>query len=160
MSFEWRTLPFTDLSVDELYQILQLRQAVFVVEQDCAYLDLDDRDQAAVHMLCLENGELRAYQRCLPPGISYPESALGRIVVDPGLRGQQLGEKLVLKGIEHNLRRWPDRDICINAQAHLQSFYTRLGFQGEGPEYMEDSIPHRKMRLDAKLAAGRLPGRH
>ena len=147
MSFEWQTLAFADLSNEQLYQILQLRQKIFVVEQDCAYLDLDDKDQRAMHMLCHENGQLKAYQRCLPPGVSYPESSMGRIVVVRSQRGRQLGAMLVQKGIEYNLEHWPDTDICISAQAHLQEFYARLGFESEGAEYIEDNIRHCKMRL-------------
>ena len=81
MALRWISHPFADLQLEELYALLRLRQEVFVVEQDCAYLDLDGKDQAATHMLCFDGEELIAYQRCLPPGVSYPESAMGRIVV-------------------------------------------------------------------------------
>lgn len=149
MSFEWRILDFQELSNEQLYGILKFRQSVFIMEQECAYLDLDDKDQASAHVLCLQDTELKAYQRCLPPGVSYPESSLGRIAVDPDLRGRQLGKKLVQKGIDYNLEHWPGKDICISAQAHLQDYYTTLGFCSEGLEYMEDNIPHRKMRLSS-----------
>ena len=139
-------LPFNELDLDQLYAILQLRQEVFVVEQNCAYLDLDNLDQQAAHMLGMRDGELLAYQRCLPPGLSYPESSLGRIVVCPVVRGQQLGSVLVRRGIEHNLLRWPGSGIRISAQAHLQDFYATLGFVAEGNEYLEDNILHRQMR--------------
>lgn len=143
---QWDTQPFTALTTPWLYAVLRLRQQVFVVEQCCSYLDLDNLDQAAMHMLCSKENALLAYQRCLPPGLSYPESALGRIVVCPTMRGQQLGRELVRRGIEHNLSRWPQHDICISAQAHLQSFYASLGFRAEGSEYLEDNILHRQMR--------------
>tara|TARA_R110002072_G_scaffold251245_1_gene410085 strand:+ start:9789 stop:10250 length:462 start_codon:yes stop_codon:yes gene_type:complete len=146
MAARWRTLAFDELGTSLLYAVLRLRQQVFVVEQDCAYLDLDDLDQCAMHILCTHGAELIAYQRCLPPGANYPETSLGRIVVRPGMRGQQLGRELVQRGIDHNLCRWPRQDICISAQAHLQAFYASLGFVGEGNEYLEDNIPHRKMR--------------
>jgi ElaA protein len=149
MAFEWQMLHFENLSTEQLYKALQLRQRVFAVEQDCAYLDLDGRDLEAFHMLCLESAEIKAYQRCLPPGTAYPESSMGRIVVDPELRGQQLGRELVQRGIDFNLANWPSDDICISAQAHLQPFYASLGFQSEGEEYMEDNIPHCKMRYSA-----------
>ena len=147
MALKWQTLAFNELGLDQLYRVLALRQRVFVVEQQCAYLDLDDKDQAAVHILGIDNGSLIAYQRCLPPGSSYPlESSLGRIVVHPDHRGTQLGRALVTLGINYNSDTWPGSDICISAQAHLQRFYASLGFIAEGPEYPEDGIPHRKMR--------------
>jgi ElaA protein len=146
MTLEWKILAFTDLTGEGMYAVLRLRQEVFVVEQSCAYLDLDNLDHHATHMLCLRNQELVAYQRCLAPGLSYPESSLGRIVVCPALRGQQLGRELVRRGIAHNLLQWPGSGIRINAQAHLQDFYSTLGFVGEGNEYFEDNILHRQMR--------------
>jgi ElaA protein len=146
MTLEWQTLAFTELTGEGMYAALRLRQQVFVVEQNCAYLDLDNLDQHATHMLCMRDGELLAYQRCLAPGLSYPESSLGRIVVSPALRGKQLGRELVQRGIKYNLLHWPGSGIRINAQAHLQYFYTSLGFTAEGSEYLEDHILHRQMR--------------
>jgi len=145
MTLEWQTLAFTELTGEELYAALRLRQQVFVVEQNCAYLDLDNLDQHAAHMLGRGDGRLLAYQRCLAPDLSYPESSLGRIVVCPALRGQQWGRELVQRGIEHNLLQWPGSGIRINAQAHLQNFYAALGFIAQGSEYLEDNILHRQM---------------
>ena len=142
----WHTLSFSELGLDRLYAVLRLRQEVFAVEQDCVYLDIDNRDQEADHMLCLEGEQILAYQRCIPPGVDSPESLLGRIVVSPDMRGRQLGRDLVQRGIEHNLGRWPRCDIRISAQAHLQPFYSSMGFISEGDEYLEDGIPHRQMR--------------
>lgn len=149
----WRTASFTELTPHELYGLLRLRQQVFAVEQDCVYLDLDDLDQQAHHMLHWHETQLAAYQRCLPPGIAYPESSIGRIVVDPIARGQQLGRDLVQRGIDFNLSRWPQHDILINAQTHLQAFYGSMGFTGEGKEHIEDGILHRYMRY-ASAGAG------
>ena len=149
MTLHWHTLSFAELSLEQLYAALRLRQQVFVVEQQCAYLDLDNRDHAAVHMLCMQGSDLVAYQRCLPPGVSYAESSLGRIVVCQEMRGRELGRELVLRGISHNQSRWPQFDICISAQAHLRRFYASLGFVAEGNEYLEDDIPHWKMRYRA-----------
>ncbi len=145
MSYHWQTLSFAQLGQAQLYAVLRLRQEVFAVEQRSIYLDLDGRDQQAMHMLCTENEQLLAYQRCLPPGLSYPESSLGRIVVSPAARGLHLGKDLVLRGISYNLRTWPEVGICISAQAHLKNFYTDLGFVAEGDEYDEDGIPHLQM---------------
>ena len=146
---QWATLAFTELSTPLLYAVLRLRQDIFVVEQRCIFRDIDDLDQQAFHMLCTRDNELLAYQRCLPPGLSYPESALGRILVSPAARGRQLGAELTRRGIEHNLSRWPGCDIRINAQSRLQPFYASLGFSGEGPEYLEEGILHREMRYPA-----------
>jgi ElaA protein len=157
MTLQWQTLAFTELTREEMYAVLRLRQEVFVVEQRCAYLDLDDLDQQATHMLCMQDRELLAYQRCLAPGLSYPESSLGRIVVCPARRGLNLGRELVQRGIEHNLSQWPRHDIRINAQAQLQDFYTSLGFTAEGGEYLEDNILHRQMRYQARRTTSELP---
>lgn len=146
MRFEWKIFSFAEFSLEELYAVLRLRQEVFVVEQNSPYLDLDGLDQQATHMLCKDDGALIAYQRCLPPGLKYPESSLGRIMVSGQMRGQQLGRELAQRGIDFNLLHWPSSDICISAQAHLQDFYGSLGFTAEGDEYPEDGIPHRQMR--------------
>ncbi len=145
MNRQWQTSPFAELKVDDLYDLLRLRQLVFVVEQDCIYLDLDGLDSAATHMLCREDGRLLAYQRCLPPGVGYPQSSIGRIVVAPEARGLGLGRDLVQRGVEYNLARWPDSGIRLNAQAYLRRFYTELGFVAHGDEYDEDGIPHVQM---------------
>jgi ElaA protein len=145
MHLEWQILAFAELPRESMYALLRLRQQIFVVEQNCAYLDLDNLDQSAMHMLCTRNQELLAYQRCLAPGLSYRESSLGRIVVCPAMRGQQLGRDLVLRGIDYNQLQWPGRGIRINAQAHLQEFYSSLGFTAEGDVYLEDNIPHVQM---------------
>lgn len=143
---QWDVLTFTDLTPSQLYAILRLRQQVFVVEQQCAYADIDGVDPHAMHMLCMQGSDLLAYQRCLPPDTIYPESSIGRIVVSPEMRGQQLGRELVRQGISYNLSHWPQCDIRISAQAHLQPFYSSLGFVAEGSEYLLDHIPHRQMR--------------
>ena len=151
MSYSWQTLPFAVLSTNELYALLRLRQEVFVVEQDCIYLDLDGRDQQAIHMLCWSGTELLAYQRCLEPGLSYAESSIGRIVVAPAGRGTGLGNELVSRGIDYNLERWPTSAIRINAQAYLEAFYNRLGFAAAGDQYDEDGIPHLQMLHQGNL---------
>ena len=141
----WETCAFDELSTTELYELLRLRQEVFVVEQRSIYLDLDGKDLAAVHMRCRDGERLLAYQRLLPPGLSYPESAMGRIVVAPAARGGSLGRELVRRGIEHNLKCWPSHDIRINAQSYLEAFYRDLGFVTDSDEYDEDGIPHIQM---------------
>ncbi|MEP5763921.1 MAG: GNAT family N-acetyltransferase [Halieaceae bacterium] len=144
---EWRTCAFDELGAVQLYAILKLRQAVFIVEQDCIYQDLDDLDQQSIHICCSRDGDLLAYLRCLPPGLDYTESALGRIVVSPSARGLQLGRELVQRGIDCNQSRWPGSGIRIGAQAHLEGFYHSLGFTTASDVYDEDGIPHIKMTL-------------
>ena len=145
MTYQWQTSDFGGLNTLELYAALRLRQQVFVLEQNCAYLDLDNLDQDAVHMMCWREGDLLAYQRCLAPGANFIESALGRIVVSAPARGQDLGRELVRRGIRHNLERWPNHAIRINAQAYLQAFYAELGFVADGDVFDEDDIPHIQM---------------
>jgi ElaA protein len=147
MTLDWRITEFSALTPFDLYAILRLRQDVFIIEQDCIYPDLDNLDIQAMHLSAWREGELMAYQRCLPPGLCYHESSLGRIVVAPAARGLQLGRKLVQRGIDYNRERWPESNIQIGAQAHLQAFYGSLGFTGLGDEYIEDGIAHRHMLL-------------
>jgi len=149
MNAQWHTLTFPELDPEQLYAILRLRQEVFVVEQECIYLDIDNRDQQAVHILCMEKERLLAYLRCFAPEEAGADSVLGRLVVDPAHRGRKLGREMVRRGIEHNTRRWPGCDIRISAQAHLQALYSSLGFIAEGEEYLEDGIPHVRMRYRA-----------
>jgi len=149
MNYQWHTTAFSQLSLAELYAVLRLRQEVFVVEQNCIYQDLDGLDQQAIHMRCRQGGQLVAYQRCLPPGLNYPESSLGRILVCASARGLQLGQELVQRGIHHNLHNWPQVGIRINAQAYLQNFYSGLGFVASGEAYDEDGILHRQMLYPA-----------
>jgi ElaA protein len=149
----WEVLTFDQFSPLKLYRMLQLRQEVFVLEQACLYRDLDDRDQQALHMLCWEGDTLLAGQRCLPPGVSFAESSMGRIVVAGAGRGRSLGRELVRRGVGLNLERWPGRGIRINAQAYLTHFYRELGFHPVGDEYDEDGIAHIEM-LHPPAAAG------
>ncbi len=147
--FRWQIAAFAELNNRELYTLLRLRQEVFVLEQACLYQDMDNLDQEATHMLCWSGQELLAYQRLLEPGLSYTESALGRIVVAPAGRGMQLGRELVQRGIDHNRQQWPSSNIRIGAQAHLIALYTSLGFSVTGDEYIEDGIPHVHMIFEA-----------
>ena len=143
----WTTAHFGDFTSRELYAVMRLRQEVFVVEQNCVYPDLDGLDLDGMHILYREDGELLAYLRCLKPGVSYPQSSLGRIVVAPSGRGRDLGRELVKRGINYNLQTWPDSDIRIGAQAYLEKFYRSLGFVADGQPYMEDGIEHIHMNL-------------
>lgn len=147
MSGQWQTASFKELDNFQLYAALKLRQEVFAVEQTSIYVDADGLDLDAVHMLCWQQNALLAYQRCLPPGLQETESTLGRIVVTPSARGTGLGRELVRRGIEHNLRRWPQTAIRIHAQAHLEDYYCKLGFVSQGDVYDLDGIAHIEMVL-------------
>jgi len=136
---------FNELTPQELYDILQLRSEVFVVEQDCVYQDLDNKDQDAFHVLGVLDNEIVAYARIFKPGDYFLESSIGRIVVKKEFRKFQYGYKLVensIQFIENNLQQ---NTILISAQSYLTKFYNSLGFIRVGEEYLEDGIPHIKM---------------
>ena len=149
-TLHWECRRFDELSTSALYAMLALRARVFVVEQACAYLDPDGLDEQGYHWLGWSGEKLVAHQRCLPPGVPYGgESSIGRIVVDPQCRGQDLGRRLVDKGIAFNQSQWPGTHIRIGAQSQLTRFYESLGFVVCGKPYMEDGIEHVEMRLRA-----------
>ena len=136
---------FNELSIQELYVILQLRSEVFVVEQNCVYQDLDNKDLDAYHVLGILDKEIVAYARIFKPGDYFLESSIGRIVVKKEFRKFQYGYKLVensIQFIENNLQQ---NTILISAQSYLTKFYNSLGFIRVGEEYLEDGIPHIKM---------------
>jgi ElaA protein len=142
---------FSDLSVDELYDLLKLRQEVFVVEQDCVYQDLDDLDRGAMHFLCLDEKSqvLMGYARLIAPDVLYPEMpAIGRVVVNPEFRKKGLGKQLMRSVIAYSRKKYGELTIRISAQRYLESFYTDLGFQDTGEHYLEDGIPHMAMLLE------------
>ena len=142
-----RCLSWSELSNDDLYRLLQLRSAVFVVEQACAYQDLDGLDQQALHLLMHDDAhQLIAYARLLPPGTEGGNHcSIGRVVVEPGARDQQLGRQLMLDALAECRRLWPAAEIIISAQTYLTRFYQSLGFVNTGQYYLEDLIPHQKM---------------
>lgn len=140
----FQCLSFSELSLDQLYAVMALRQEVFVVEQDCPYLDADGSDQKGWHLLG-ENatGELVAYARLLPQGVTYEKYAsIGRVVNAKSVRGQGLGQQLMQEAIAHYQRLLPNVPLKISAQCYLLKFYTNLGFNAVGEEYLEDGIPH------------------
>lgn len=146
----WQLKSFTELSLDELYDILKVRVDVFVTEQACAYSELDNKDRHAEvrHLWCHdEAGKVLAYVRLLPPGVSYPQASIGRVLVVQDARGEGLAQELMLKAIEHTRALWPDAGIQIGAQLYLNKFYSGLGFENASDEYLEDGIPHVDMVL-------------
>ena len=141
---------FSELTTNTLYDILKLRCDVFVVEQECAYPELDEKDRhpGARHITLLNDaGELIAYSRVLPPTLSYPEPSIGRVAVCQEHRGKGLAKQLVKASIQVIQQQWPNQDIQIGAQEYLLKFYQSLGFENNSDMYLEDGIPHRDMLL-------------
>ena len=152
IAWTWRR--FADLSGDDVYAMLALRCEVFVVEQGCVFLDPDDCDRSAWHLLgrAVDDGSrpsLVAYLRAIDPGIKYDEPSIGRVVTVPRRRGTGLGRALVAEGIVRSRAIWPDADLVIGAQQRLEAFYASFGFVREGAIYDEDGIDHIQMRLRA-----------
>lgn len=141
--------PFLQLSVTELHQAYALRSSVFVVEQNCPYQDPDEKDHLALHVLLRKGDLLAGYARILPPGISYKEPSIGRVVVHPTQRGLGAGQELMRYCLQQARELYKGQDIVISAQFYLLRFYSNLGFTAEGEVYPEDNIPHIKMRCRA-----------
>lgn len=146
-SFEW--LPFDRLSGRQVHDLLQLRQRVFVVEQQCAYLDADGLDAKCWHGLGTLSNVLVSTARIVPPGLVAAEPAIGRVVSSPDHRKQGLGKQLMLEAIAQTRRLYPGQAIVIGAQRYLERFYGGLGFVISGSPYDEDGIPHVPMRREA-----------
>lgn len=139
---QWQLRPFKDLSNTELYSILKLRQEVFIVEQNCPYLDNDGKDIYAHHLMGKAGNDLVAYSRLLPPNISYEEVSIGRVVTATKHRGKDFGKLLMEKSIEELEKIYGHVPIRIGAQAYLKKFYEGFGFEDLNEPYMEDGIPH------------------
>lgn len=137
---------FSELSAYELYEVLSLRNTVFVIEQNCVYLDTDGSDQKAHHIMIYDEiNELVAYARIFKPGIKYVAASIGRVVVHPNHRRKQLGDLLIGHCIKVIEDLYQTSQITISAQAHLQLFYNKHGFATVSDEYLEDDIPHVEM---------------
>ncbi len=138
----WILKAFDDLTPKELYKILQLRNEVFIVEQNCPYQDLDNKDLTPFHLMGMRNDTLLAYSRLLAPGISYSESSIGRVVSSPSARKTGIGKKLMEESIKQIRDLFHTDTIRIGAQLYLKKFYESFGFFQEGDSYLEDNIPH------------------
>jgi ElaA protein len=138
----WILKHFDELTAKELYLILQLRNEVFIVEQNCPYQDLDDKDLKALHLMGMQKNKLLAYSRLLAPGISYSESSIGRVVSSPAARKSGIGKKLMAESIAQIQNLFHTNTIRIGAQLYLKSFYESFGFIQKGDVYLEDNIPH------------------
>lgn len=148
MDIIWKIKEFEELSNFELYQILQLRINVFMLEQECLYPECDNKDLKGKHLMGYLNNQLVAYARLLPPGVSYSDASIGRVVVHPQCRHLKLGNALMSKALAQVREDFPYEDIRISAQAHLQGFYERVGFERVSEEYLEDNIPHVEMLFE------------
>ena len=136
---------FDELTIHELYQILRLRIEALVVEQDCVYQDVDNKDQKALHIMGMKDGQVVAYTRVFKPGDYFDNVSIGRVVVSQEQRQYGLGKQIMLASLAAIEQRFPDKPIEISAQSYLLKFYTDLGFSAFGEEYLEDGIPHRRM---------------
>jgi len=148
MEFEFKY--FLDLTTDELYNILQLRSEIFVVEQDCIYNDLDGHDKDAVHLFLRKDNEIIAYSRLLKPGSRFNDFSIGRVVVKQSERKTGLGIQMMEEAKRYILEEWQARKIKISAQSYLRKFYEDLGFKVITEEYLEDGIPHFGMLFENK----------
>ncbi len=141
----WRTAAFDALTARELYDVLQLRTEVFVIEQDCVFQDMDGSDSEAAHVLGTSAGQLVAYARCFPAGVKFAEASIGRVITRASMRGGGLGHELMRLAIACVAQQWGAQPIRLGAQARLEKFYRQHGFRTTGAPYIEDGIPHIEM---------------
>jgi ElaA protein len=148
MQLNWVFKSFEELTTIELYSILQLRNEVFVVEQNCVYQDIDGKDKKSFHLMAWQDDQLTAYTRLVPPGISFIEASIGRVITSPKYRGLGIGITLMEKSIHHTLQSYTTNKIRIGAQLYLKKFYEGFNFVAQGDEFLEDGIPHIEMLLE------------
>ena len=145
----WTCKPHAELTLAELYAILRLRSEVFVVEQDCVFLDMDGKDLQGQteHLMAWENGALLAYCRLLEPALNDGQAVIGRVITAPAARGTGLGHELMRRAKDEVARLWPGQPVYLGAQARLRAYYAGHGFVPVTEEYIEDGIPHVGMLL-------------
>lgn len=136
---------FSELSNQELYKIIEARINIFVVEQDCPYTECDNKDQQSYHLYYKTQGEITAYLRLIPAGISYKEASIGRVLVKKDFRRNNLGTKLMKKSLDYAKNELNINTIRISAQEYVLDFYKKLGFKVISDKYLEDGIPHFEM---------------
>ncbi len=142
MALEWKIKPFEALTVHELYDILKLRSEIFVVEQNCVYLDLDGKDKLALHLFGEFDGEIVAHARLFKAGISFDNASIGRVTVAVKYRDRKWGHDLMREAIAGILSHFGESKITIGAQLYLKKFYENQGFVQTSEMYLEDDIPH------------------
>lgn len=141
----WIIKTFSELTTDELYKILQLRNEVFIVEQECPYQDIDGKDNESYHIFLEKDNEVIAYSRILKKGISYEQASIGRVIVKKDYRGGNIAKDMLLKSISFIENSLHEKEIKIQAQAYLDKFYSSLRFKKISDVYLEDNIPHMDM---------------
>jgi ElaA protein len=142
MQIQWLLKKFEELTPYQLYEILQLRNEVFVVEQNCVFQDADDKDQNAYHLMGFVDDKLIAYTRLLPPGKMYQQASIGRVVTSPSVRKSGVGKELMKQSIDMVYHLFGRQPVRIGAQLYLKKFYESLGFEQAGDTYLEDGIEH------------------
>lgn len=146
MGLEWHVKSFEKLLNHELYDILRLRTEIFVVEQNCIYLDMDGKDVLALHLLGSFNGKIVAYSRLFKAGITFENASIGRVVVDANYRDRKWGQELMQEAIASIKTHFGESKITIGAQLYLKKFYENQGFVQSSEMYLEDDIPHIEMQ--------------
>ncbi|HPH14191.1 MAG TPA: GNAT family N-acetyltransferase [Burkholderiaceae bacterium] len=141
----WKFVAFDELTLRELYELLQLRTEVFTVEQNCVFQDIDGADDQAMHLLGTQNNQLVAYARCFPAGVKFAEASIGRVVTRSLARGSGLGHLLIQQAVSSVCAFWGPQPIRIGAQARLKAYYSGHGFVDVGVPYVEDGIDHLEM---------------
>ncbi|MHB8259432.1 MAG: GNAT family N-acetyltransferase [Bacteroidia bacterium] len=148
MKFKIKT--FDKLSVNELYDFLHLRQQIFVVEQNCIYLDADGADKECLHLLGFVNNKIVGYARIIPKGISYKTPSIGRVVIDEKYRGKGYAYKIMEEAIRIAVEKFKTKKITISAQLYLKEFYESIGFKVSGKVYLDCDLPHLKMIMSIR----------
>ena len=150
-SVNWTLAPYEALSLNDLYDLIQARIEVFIVEQNCPYQDVDGKDRHSLHLWGRgDQGLVLAYARITAPGVRFPEPSIGRVITTESGRGQGLGRELMVRAIEAIGSHYPNQPIRISAQQYLERFYSSLGFETVSEAYLEDNIPHLEMLKSAK----------
>ncbi len=150
MAIKYTLKSFSDLTPQELYDVLKLRQDVFIIEQDCIYPDCDNFDQEGMHLMGYENDQIATYLRILGPGMTYKKYvSLGRVITAPDFRKRGLSYTLIQIAIDYLQQKYPSYEIKISAQSHLEKMYEAKGFKKCGNPYLEDGIPHIPMVFSA-----------
>lgn len=145
MSFSITAKFFSELTKEELYEILKLRSEIFVIEQNCIYQDIDAKDAKAFHLLGNFENELIGYARCFAPGFYFEEAAIGRVLIKENFRNKGYAHQLMNEAIVEINKKFPQSSIKISAQQYLTKFYEQHGFSSIGKGYLEDGIPHINM---------------
>ncbi len=149
---KWAIKKYNELNLDELYEILKIRVDIFIIEQECFYQDLDDKDKVSFHLMGIDinTNKMIAYLRILPPSVSYKEPSIGRVVTVKSYRKMKLGKELMFNGIKFIENKYKNQGIRISGQKYLEVFYNNLGFKTVSDVYLEDGIEHVEMFKEGK----------